>query len=240
MESLVVTSLCIWHSCFILSSCSLLKLQSGVCCLLAVVGCSRVLGIILCSSKTHHCIGLLFRVAWWIERWCCALDQMMHSKTLQWHKSKLWLSFIFILSVLIWCFFLFATVINHLLCSSEFLTWFMRLQSLALHWGSAVHFWVPHLDTFQAACSGWGCLVQPLLSSVTGSRLCSSLCYPDAYQLLSSPSPCLAAVIKAPLFLSSQSNAATHKWEDTAAQVSVCQCLPRRVWGQAAHASCIA
>lgn len=58
----------------------------------------------------------------------------------------------------------------------------------------------PYLDTGQAACSRWECLVTALVSSVTGCSLCSSLCYPDAYQLLSSSSPCLAALIKAPLF----------------------------------------
>lgn len=192
----MATSLCVWHSCFLLSSCSLLKLQSGVCCLLAVVGCSKVLGITSCTSRAQHCMGLLFKVAWWMQRWCGALDQRMYSKTLQFSGPKLSFGFPLYLyfQFLIWCFFLFLTVINHLLCSST--NWMYTWSSGLWLYVSAVRFWIPYLDAFQGACSRWGCLVQPLVSSVTGCRLCSSFCYPDAYRLLSNSSPCFTAQLQ--------------------------------------------
>lgn len=143
-------------------------------------------------------------------------------------QAKLWLPFTFLLSVLICCFFIFPTVINHLLCSSEFVPWYKKLQSLALCCVSAVHFW-DHIWTQSRLPAWWECLGQPWLA-VTGCRLCSSLCYPDAHQLLSSSSPCLAALIKAPLF---PGHCCSPHVGGRPRAAPVCFCLPpRRLWRQ--------
>lgn len=148
--------------------------------------------------------------------WCSWPNNAQQNSSVQWPKAKFRLSFIFILSLLIWCFFIFTPVIYHLLCSSEFVT---RTREAPVSSSTLCS-----CCTFLSTTFGHfpGCLQEVGVFGTALGQLCDRL----QAQFISLLSRCLsaalklrplfgcpAAAIKAPLFPSSQSTAAAHEWE---------------------------
>lgn len=176
--------------------------------------------------------------------WCSWPNNAQQNSSVQWPKAKFRLSFIFILSLLIWCFFIFTPVIYHLLCSSEFVTRTREAPVSSSTLCSCCTFLSTTFGHFPGCLQEWGCLVQPLVSSVTGCRLSSSLCYPDAYRLLSNCSPCLAAQpqqLKLLCFPAHRARLQPTSGRPPAAQVCFCLPLPptQGLEGRQASNSCL-